>query len=291
MNLRNKKFATVAEYDNYIEGNYPKPNVSYIVEGGVMKYQKDAPAPLEERHLTFTALESGTFQLSTNAVDYSLDGGATWTTLAAGTASPTVTAGSKIMWKGELIPNSTNGIGTFSSTGTYNVEGNPMSLLFGDNFIGQTSLSGKNYAFFKLFNGSKIVEASKLVLPATTLSDRCYYIMFQSSKKLTTSPTILPATALTSDCYNSMFRSCDVLVTTPELPALTLVTNCYNGMFYNSHKVNYIKMLATNISAGNCLLNWTFGVSGTGTFVKNASMSNLPTGTSGIPSGWTVIEV
>lgn len=47
-------------------------------------------------------------------------------------------------------------------------------------------------------------------------------------------------------------------------------------------------MLATDISASNCLNNWVNGVSSTGTFVKNAAMTSLPTGASGIPSGWTV---
>ena len=49
-------------------------------------------------------------------------------------------------------------------------------------------------------------------------------------------------------------------------------------------------MLATNISARNCLNNWVSGVSSTGTFVKSANVE-IPTGTSGIPEGWTVQEV
>lgn len=62
-------------------------------------------------------------------------------------------------------------------------------------------------------------------------------------------------------------------------------------MFYGCYKLNYIKMLATNISAPDCLLNWVSRVSSTGTFVKNAAMTSLPTGASGIPSGWTVNSV
>ena len=52
--------------------------------------------------------------------------------------------------------------------------------------------------------------------------------------------------------------------------------------------MKYIKMLATNISASNCLNNWVSNVSGTGTFVKNPAMTSLPSGASGIPSGWKV---
>ena len=78
------------------------------------------------------------------------------------------------------------------------------------------------------------------------------------------------------------------LTTAPELPATTLASYCYNSMFERCKKLNYIKMLATNISASDCLARWVYGVSSTGTFVKNAAMTSLPTGNSGIPSGWTV---
>jgi hypothetical protein len=59
-------------------------------------------------------------------------------------------------------------------------------------------------------------------------------------------------------------------------------------MFNGCTNLNYIKMLATDISATSPLGYWVYGVSSTGTFVKNAAMTTLPTGTSGIPTGWTV---
>ena len=49
-------------------------------------------------------------------------------------------------------------------------------------------------------------------------------------------------------------------------------------------------MLATDISATNCLDNWVRNVASTGTFVKAASMTSLPSGEDGIPLGWTVIN-
>ena len=49
-------------------------------------------------------------------------------------------------------------------------------------------------------------------------------------------------------------------------------------------------MLATDISASSCLANWVSGVASTGTFTKATSMTSLPTGVSGIPSGWTVVD-
>jgi hypothetical protein len=59
-------------------------------------------------------------------------------------------------------------------------------------------------------------------------------------------------------------------------------------MFYGCNKLNYIKMLATDISARYCLTKWVNGVATTGTFIKASSMTSLPSGVNGIPSGWTV---
>jgi hypothetical protein len=48
-------------------------------------------------------------------------------------------------------------------------------------------------------------------------------------------------------------------------------------------------MLATDVSASGALNNWVNSVAPTGTFVK-LSNTELPTGTDGIPEGWTVIN-
>jgi hypothetical protein len=50
-------------------------------------------------YLTFEALEDTTFTFSKNDLQYSIDNGVTWTTLAKGTASPTINTGNKILWK------------------------------------------------------------------------------------------------------------------------------------------------------------------------------------------------
>jgi hypothetical protein len=63
-------------------------------------------------------------------------------------------------------------------------------------------------------------------------------------------------------------------------------------MFDSCSNLNYIKMLATDISATTCLLDWVYGVSSTGTFVKNPALSEetIGRGISGIPEGWTVVD-
>ena len=143
-----------------------------------------------------------------------------------------------------------------------------------------------NSCYNSMFSNCTSVTAAP-ALHATTLADYCYDSMFSNCTSLTAAP-VLPATTLNQYCYFNMFYKCTSLVTAPELPATTLANNCYNRMFYNCSNINYIKMLATDISASKCLYNWVYGISNTGTFVKNSAMTILPTGDSGIPSGWTV---
>ena len=188
--------------------------------------------PYEEQYLTFEALEDGTFSFSQNDLQYSLDDGVTWQTLTAGTSTPTISAGNKILWKQTgLTPVSNKGIGTFSSTHKFNVYGNIMSLYYGDDFIGKNDLTGKNYAFYKLFyQCTSLISAENLILPAKTLAANCYYHMFNGCSSLTTAPE-LPATTLADYCYFQMFGSCSSLIKAPELPATKLAMSCYNHMF------------------------------------------------------------
>jgi len=86
-----------------------------------------------------------------------------------------------------------------------------------------------------------------------------------------------------------MFRGCINLTSAPVLRATDLISNCYAQMFYGCKKLNYIKALFTTDPSGvNYLTDWVNGVSSTGTFVKNSEATWDVTGTSGIPSGWTV---
>lgn len=287
-----KEFETNAEYEAYINGNPDLPNVSLIDDDDSVKYNEYID--YSKQYLTFVALEDGTFKFTkkgSGTLQYSLNSGTTWTSLADNTNSPTVQSGNTIMWKGNLTTSSSigvNGIGRFSSTGLFNVHGNVMSLKYGDNFIGNISMSDKQFS--ELFYYTKIVNAKNLILPSTTLKRFCYYQMFERCTSLTTAPE-LPALTLAYNCYGRMFYTCSSLTKAPELPATTLADACYSEMFRTSTNLNYIKMLATNISASGCLSQWVSGVAATGTFVKSASQTSLPSGASGIPANWTVQNI
>ena len=136
-----------------------------------------------------------------------------------------------------------------------------MSMLYGDSFEDKTTYS-EAYTFISFFReNSKLLSAENLIMPATTL---------------------------TTNCYRTMFYQCTNLVKGPVLPATKLIGGCYYGIFSGCSSMNYITCLATNISASNCTNGWVNNVAATGTFVKNPNMNSWTTGTSGIPSGWTV---
>ena len=304
---------------NINDWNYGDDNIIKVYRNNAVCYYKvissgDTPTPTLPNYLRFVARQNGSFRLSGNTVEYSLDSGTTWTELASDTESPSVSSGSIIMWKATNPPLVTNnGIGRFYSTGQFDVEGNIMSLIYGDDFETATTISNDGQ-FMSLFYGNlNVINASGMtlpstnvpangyrsmftnctnivtapsVLPATTLADRCYSSMFNGCTSLTTAPS-LPATTLANYCYLSMFNGCTSLTTAPVLSATTLANNCYSYMFYNCTSLNNITCLATDMSAAYCTNGWLRGVASSGTFTKAASMS-WPTGDSGIPDGWTV---
>ena len=205
------------------------------------------------QYLTFIAREDGTFKFSNDGISYSLDSGTTWTTLARNTDSPTIQSGATIMWKGIKTPTSGSGIGHFSSTGAFDVKGNAMSLLFGDNFEGETSLEGKNWALAQLFGScSNLISAEDMVLPATTLSMCCYASMFAHCTSLTTAPSVLLATTLANQCYLGMFYFCSSLTTAPSLPATTLADFCYDNMFVGCSSLTTAPQLPATTLASDC---------------------------------------
>ena len=214
------------------------------------------------KYLTFIPSENGTFMFTgegtiPNTASYSLDSGSTWVELESGENTPTITSGSKIMWKGSMIPASSSpmfGVGTFSSTCMFAVEGNPMSLIYNDNFANQKSLSSMNHTFHGLFkNCTKLTSIEHLVLPATTLADYCYMNMFEGCISLTTVPSdLLPATTLTDGCYSSMFSGCKSLTSMVYLPATRMKSNCYNSMYSGCISLTTAKKLPSTILEMEC---------------------------------------
>ena len=268
-----------------------------IVSGAV-------PIDYSTRYLTLEALEAGTFSFSipsgitttVTSVSYSLDNGSTWVTTQNDSSdivitTPTVQAGGKVLWKGMATryATGTSVYSNFSSTGDFLVEGNIMSLLFGDSFADKVSLNSVIYALANLFyNCGKLTTAKNLILPAKTMTNSCYNSMFRNCTSLTVAPE-LPATTVAQSCYLRMFQDCTSLIMAPELLVATLKAYCYLSMFNGCSALNHIKCLATTLASGSCT-DWVKGVAASGTFVKDPNMSGWGSGNAGIPSGWTVVD-
>ena len=146
----------------------------------------------------------------------------------------------------------------------------------------------ENDCYAGMFNGCTSLTTAPTELPAKTLKNYCYQYMFKGCTSLTTAPE-LPATTLSYNCYNSMFTGCTSLTTAPALPAKTLAESCYSHMFENCTSLNNVTVYADDISASYCISNWLKGVASSGTF-RNLGSATYPTGTSGIPSGWTEVK-
>lgn len=249
-------------------------------------------------------------------LEYSYDKN-TWTTATVSYGNPLLAyldANEKVYIKAVADTWYTYNISRMSG---HNVGGNIMSLLYGDNFIGQTAFPANyGYEFGSLFEGNDgLYNAENLSLPATTLNFACYESMFKECRYLETAPA-LPATTLAPHCYSNMFYGCISLETAPELPADTLDYNCYDSMFYGCtallespvlpattlvdfcyqqmfYGCTYLKKITTyadDISAQDCLNNWVYNagfVYSAGGSFYNLGGATYPSGDSGIPSGWT----
>ena len=256
------------------------------------------------------------------SMQYSVNGGE-WAQLTAGKAITFGGDNGTLRLRGK----SDNGTATSESSyarvffGDNNVKvacsGDIRTLVDYENYA---AVSTANARFCRLFEGCESLTSAP-DLPATTLVDHCYYEMFQNCTNLNMAPELhattlaescyksmfngctsltaapeLPATTLTESCYYQMFSGCTNLTPAPELPATTLVNYCYQEMFSGCTNLSSITMLATDISAKDCLTDWVSGVASSGTFTKASSLiqgsetGKIPTGTSGIPEGWTVVN-
>lgn len=164
-------------------------------------------------------------------------------------------------WASSSLLNSTN---SFSVDNNYSIGGNIFSLLYGEEFNGQTEFKNESAnAFIGLFyQQSNLVDASSLQLNAI----------------------IVPMGA-----YDSLFHFCNNLESAPIIKGQTFGNSSCNVLFNACGKINRIECHATNPTSQG-FFNWVQNVAENGTFVKKRGVS-WPSGISGIPTGWTVEEI
>ena len=210
-------------------------------------------------YLTFTAeADNSSFGIHSEGdnkpdVQYSLDGGKTWTRLTNDTLIPLPNKKKALLrgYNPQGISRDFDEITRFVMTGRIAASGSVMSLIDGKGeslvipgekcfrnlFEGCRSLTQapqlpatklEKECYKAMFAGTSLTRAPKL--PATTLAKECYKAMFDWCTNLTQAPQ-LPSTQLADRCYELMFNGCTSLTRAPKLPAITLDTSCYSLMF------------------------------------------------------------
>ena len=235
---------------------------SSIFKGSLLIFAKD----YSQEYLTIESLEDGnvvSFKMnSSNApaktIEYSTDK-INWTSATSttgGTTLATLNTGNKLYLRGDNTQYCTgNGNqNLFIPTKKFNLSGNIMSLISSSNFSNLTSLDNLGqHTFRTMFQGTSVVDASKLQLPATTLINGCYNAMFQGCYYLTSAPE-LPATTLANNCYMQLFDSCQNLTAAPALPATTMKSQCYQSMFNKCNKITIAPALPATTLANYCYM-------------------------------------
>lgn len=264
-------------------------------------------------YLTFRILSNGNIFWRSNGslsktIEYSINAGP-WTSITASTAPVTISVSTNdiVRFKGTNQSYATSktaysgfGHGEAGTSGQstydnnaaeFNIEGNIMSLIYGDNFVNNSGFNGGTYNFCSIFKKSKCVSAENLILPAETLTQYCYRAMFSWCTYLTVAPE-LPATTLAKGVYWYMFEKCSI-TTAPDLLAEHLVAECYGSMFTGCASLNFIKCMAIDgFNTTNCKQNWVSGVASSGTFVKDSgvAVNTWGRGAGGIPTNWLVYD-
>ena len=269
----------------------------------------DKPIP----YLAFEALEDGLqVSITKSATQYSLDR-VNWIDLPAEELTEPINKGEKVWFRANITP-TTKGIGTFSCTKQCNLEGTPMSLLYGDRAGDYPYVP--SYAFMELFyNNIKIISAtddfitfssigvnacqnmfkqcfnfvSSLTNFFTTIYSNCYNSMYYGTK---IEEIILPARKSAGGCYRNIATHCYSLKKA-IICIENLTETCLYGAFSNCRELNHITLLILPPpnSVNNSMTSWVSGVSPTGTIVLNKNIEWNPEdyrGVNGIPAGWEV---
>lgn len=253
--------------------------------------------------LTFTAEEAGsTIQLvdySGHALapiqlEYSSDGGATWSAFdvvhdgdpgAGGTVITLASVGDTVYLRAapsNRFISAVHGVRRFVMTGKISGSGNLNSLLaasagsvtaipahcYRELFSGCTALTsapsvpdaelGEN-CYKYMFSGCTGLTDASAVHISTTSKCCCLY-MFTGCTGLTAAP-VLSATVMSESCYDSMFSECISLSTAPDLPATEPAKGCYARMFKNCYALSATPVIAAQSMAEGFLVE-AFAYSG-----------------------------
>ena len=280
-----KRFADeVAEQAALDNKELGKPYVAFIEDGQYIDWNGKEASP-EGLRITNRTSNSGSIVFNKNNQPHNLIlktrvNGGVWSdsTVYSTTTTFTLPANGYVEFKGENTSmNNITSNWTITADVDFDLSGELTSLI--------SASTIDELCFLNLFNGgTHLINASGLTITGT--GKNAYQGLFLNCTNLVSAPKLIAELPLAATAYNSMFKGCTSLTTAPDLDFTSIDSNVCAYMFQNCSSLNYVRCLATNRPTQ---LSWLDGVSATGTFVKKAG-ARWNSGTSGIPSGWTVIE-
>ena len=202
-------------------------------------------------------------------------------------------AGQKVYWKGYIqrYGTSTSVYSSFQVTGKFNVCGNIISMLRGDNWRVYENAENNYYVLVNLFkDNTTLVNANRLVLPFTSGNDYLYYGLFRNCVNLVSVPRMADLlnnspsagfsymfagtairTAPKVRVWNwratgqYMFHNCPNLEDASGVEVMSWTTishaSIYEGMFYNCVSLRKPMTLSENVKYNrgwNETWNYTF---------------------------------
>lgn len=246
-----RSFVTVGEFVDYVM-EHAFGHEILPVDG-----EEEEETNYADEYFTIVAQEAGQISYSfiekndQHTLSYKKNNGS-WITVDSSNwdLNISVQQNDKIYFKGNLDKNVYIKFCEESST-KFNVKGNILSLVYGDNFINKTSLDS-THSWPKIsFENSQVINASNLILPLITLIEGCYKWMFMNCTSLTTAPE-LPATELAESCYEGMFMNCTSLTKASNLPVTELAESCYKYMFSSCENLTIASELPATELAKSC---------------------------------------
>ena len=148
---------------------------------------------------------------------------------------------------------------SITTDGECYIYGNLMSLVDAENFDSATTLT-EDFTFSFLFTSATDLvnhPEKSLELPATTLTNGCYYGMFFGCSGLTRAPA-LPATTLAKYCYAGLFYFCTGISRAPEIPATAIPNEACAWMYWGCTSLTYVPDLSVE-SIGKEACDGMFG--------------------------------
>lgn len=253
------------------------------------------------------ASSSGAVETPNLALEYSLDDGDTWATFIGATGSSVnvvlANVGDKVCFRGTGVSGS-QGVVTvdrkhkysadrykvFSTTGKFNLSGNIASVGIPSQTatMNWTDATLVNYNYYKLFAGTKVVDASGLKMKFSSCASSATYGlqgMFSGCSQMEYGPELLFRTWPASKTAGYLFRDCMKLKSFKfDMIGASWTGAAFDGLLPNG--VTASTATWTTIYGYNALPMYPSTFPPSGTIYYNGTYREY--GPNTIPQGWTV---